>query len=150
MSAEARLEGGPAYCLHHRVLVTAARPCPECVLDQEFPAHSLYLELLTPDLQEAASEMYRSQRRVWAHVRANDPDVPLGRKVRESIAKREEVRKRRTDAEIEAIEDKVRAIHEQSQDLSWSCVCEIVGSRLEPPLSGRRVRDLAARARWAK
>lgn len=159
MSAEARVEG-PAYCLHHHhVLLIPARPscpepsCPECVLDQEFPApypDALYSELLPPELQEAAKGFHRSNRRALALFRANDPDVPRGRKVRESIVKRDAARPKRTAADIKAIENQVRALHKNWPLLSWTRVCEIVGESLEPELTSHRVRDLARGARWAK
>ena len=150
MSTEVRIEG-PAYCRRHRALVTDARPCPECVFDQELPApYETPLELLPPDLQEAASELHRSKRRAWAYLRANDPDVARGRKVRESIAKRDAARPKRTAADIKAIENQVRALHKNRPLLSWTRVCEIVGESLEPELTSHRVRDLARGARWAK
>ena len=150
MTGEARIEGS-AFCLPHHVPVTAAHPCPECVLDQEFPApYATPLELLPPDLREAAAYMYRSERRARALFRANDPDVPRGRKVRESIVKRDAARPKRTAADIKAIENQVRALHKNRPLLSWTRVCEIVGESLEPELSSHRVRDLARGARWAK
>ncbi len=150
MSAEAIIEG-PAYCPHHRVLVTDVRPCPECVLDQEFPApYATPLELLPPDLQEAASYLHRSERRARAHVRATDPDVRRGRKVRESIAKRDAARPKRTDAEIQALKNEVLALHEKNSHLSWTRACGIVGERQVPPLGRKRVQQLVPGARWPK
>jgi len=84
---------GPAYCVHHRILVTWARSptdwawkaCPECLMDCESRVEDrgwLY-ELLPDDLGEAARVLDQGERRASAHFRANDPDVQKMRHQRE-------------------------------------------------------------------
>ena len=115
------------------------------------------MEMLPPDLREAAAYMYRSERSAVAHFRAKDPDVRLMRErqqqSRESGSKGGKSRRWSKEHE-RRVEEAVEAFHRKYPARSWNDATNRIGKDLpsiiegKDSVCGKTIRNHAKQAQW--